>query len=82
MKAPDFSKMTVEEMISARQTIDGLLTKRVAVARRELEDRLSYINSAFGNGGTSSGAVASLVLRVRSLPSIEALMGSCGRVVV
>ena len=53
MRQSNFSKMTVEQLISTRQTIDGLLTKRVAAARRELEERLSYLDSAFGNGSTS-----------------------------
>ena len=48
MKMPNFSKMTVDELISARATIDQLLRKRVPGARRELEERLDALNNFLG----------------------------------
>ena len=59
MKTPNFSKMTVDALIAARDTIDKLLTKRVPAARKELEKRLSALHGFFGaNSGTANKARA------------------------
>jgi DNA-binding protein H-NS len=50
MKMPNFSKMTIEALISARQTIDGLLSTRVAAARKQLLERLHLIDSVSDHG--------------------------------
>jgi DNA-binding protein H-NS len=56
---PNFSKMTVEALITARDTIDKLLTKRVPAARKELEKRLSALHGYFGaDSRTASKAKA------------------------
>jgi DNA-binding protein H-NS len=47
MKLPDFSRMTVDALLTARKTIDDLLAKRVPRARKELEDRLNALNNYF-----------------------------------
>jgi DNA-binding protein H-NS len=50
MMTPNLSKMTVEELISTRQNIDGLLRTRVAAARKQLVERLNLIDSVFDKG--------------------------------
>ena len=55
MKMPNFSKMTVEALIAARDTIDKLLRKRVPGARRELEKRLIALTDYFGGDGKKEG---------------------------
>jgi hypothetical protein len=51
MKMPNFSKMTVDALKSARSTIDQLLNKRLPRARKELEKRLSDLNNFVGGVG-------------------------------
>ncbi len=48
MKMPNFSKMTVDALMSARASIDELLKKRAPSARRELEQRLDALSNFFG----------------------------------
>jgi DNA-binding protein H-NS len=55
VKMPNFSKMTVEALIAARDTIDKLLTKRVPGARKELEKRLSALTDYFGGDSRKGG---------------------------
>jgi DNA-binding protein H-NS len=49
---PSLSKMTVEELVSTRQKIDGLLRTRVAAARKQLLERLDLIDSVFDEGSS------------------------------
>jgi DNA-binding protein H-NS len=57
LKTPIFSKMTVDALITARETIDKLLKKRVPAARKELEQRLSALHGYFGaDSGTANKA--------------------------
>jgi len=53
MKMPNFSKMTMDALMSARTTIDQLLSKRLPSARKELEKRLSALSNFVG--GESKG---------------------------
>src|SRR5262245_52355853 len=46
--------MTVDALITARDIIDKLLTKRVPAARRELEKRLSALHGYFGAGSRTA----------------------------
>jgi DNA-binding protein H-NS len=55
MKVTDFSRMTVDALLSARKTIDDLLAKKVPRARKELEDRLSALNNYFSRGSKAKG---------------------------
>ena len=56
MKMPNFSKMTVEALITARRAIDRLLNKRLPSARRELEKQLNALSDYVG--GKSKGRKA------------------------
>jgi DNA-binding protein H-NS len=52
---PNFSKMTVDALINARDTIDKLLKKRVPAARKELENRLSALHGYFDGDSEKRG---------------------------
>ena len=56
MKIPTFSKMTVDALFVARRTIDDLLRKRLPQARKELEERLSRLNTFFNDDSRSRKA--------------------------
>ena len=55
MKMPNFSKMTVDALMAARETIDKLLKKRVPDARKELEKRLAALGDYFGGDSKQGG---------------------------
>jgi len=48
MKMPNFSKMTVDALMSARVAIDQLLNKRLPGARKELQKRLNALSNFVG----------------------------------
>src|SRR5262245_26167227 len=54
---PNFSKMTVDALMTARGTIDKLLKKRVPGARKELEKRLIALSGYFGGDTRKGGGV-------------------------
>jgi DNA-binding protein H-NS len=50
MKAANLRSMTVEALIETRKQIDKLLATKVASAKKELQDKLSYLEGVFANG--------------------------------
>ena len=62
MKMPNFSKMTVDALMSARVAIDQLLNKRLPGARKELQKRLNALNNFVG--GESQGRARSSKAKV------------------
>ena len=50
MRGASLKSMSVEALIETRKQIDNLLAAKVKTAKRELEDRLSYLDSLFGKG--------------------------------
>ena len=71
MKMPNFSKMTVDALLTARSTIDNLLKKRLPGARKELEMRLSVLSNYLGGeskrGGRKSKADGRSKLKGRKI---------------
>ena len=61
MKMPNFSKMTVDALMSARSTIDQLLNKRLPSARKELEKQLSALNSLLVGNAKAAHVAPKLV---------------------
>ena len=73
MKMPNFSKMTVDGLMSARSTIDQLLNKRLPSARKELEKQLSALNNFVGGGSRkdqSQGRRSQQAKRAKGRPEI------------